>query len=34
MGTRLEIFRTVDRVVVHSERARDTLAELGVAGER
>jgi glycosyltransferase involved in cell wall biosynthesis len=29
-----EIFRTVARVVVHSERARDTLAGLGVEPER
>jgi glycosyltransferase involved in cell wall biosynthesis len=34
VGTWLEIFRTVDAVVVHSERARDTLAGLGVAEER
>jgi len=30
----LEIFRTVARVVVHSERARDSLAGLGVEPER
>ena len=29
-----EIFRTVDRVVVHSERGRETLAGLGVEPER
>ena len=34
VDTWLEIFRTVTRVVVHSDRARDTLAGLGVDPER
>ena len=34
VDTWLAIFRTVSRVVVHSERARDTLAGLGVERER
>lgn len=34
VDTWLEIFRTVARVVVHSERARDSLAGLGVEPER
>lgn len=34
VSTWLEIFRTVERVVVHSKRGRDTLAGLGVDPER
>jgi len=34
VDTWLEIFRTVSRVVVHSERSRDTLAGLGVDREK
>ena len=34
VSTWLEIFRAVDRVIVHSERGRDTLAGLGVDPER
>jgi glycosyltransferase involved in cell wall biosynthesis len=34
VDTWLELFRTVARVVVHSERARDSLAGLGVEPER
>lgn len=34
VDTWLEIFRTVSRVVVHSEHARDSLAGLGVERER